>query len=327
MRGVVADHNGVSGMTGSRIRGLLIEDSEASYNNWRGASGWDVDNHKLAIDANFIDFATGQKFFSLRDATFDDYRAIGNLTGGLWLDYDNANVTLRGMTLQDNLTHGLMLEASQGPISITYSTICGNETGIISNNASAVRVESNLISGNLLGQVFLAGGDGERPVTEFDTGTQIGVASENWVFQRNRFGAGAGSVAFGTYLNEGWTAYMESMRSDHNDYTNPSSDDIFGVRGGDTIALDQWQVMTGQDTGSTFSLAQPECAASAPQGGGSPSSQGSSSPTATSAEATATSASLSLVDGCLSRVWSWVRLDCLVGDPAESTAWLVGMWR
>ena len=314
IKGVVASHNGVSGMTGSRIRGLLVEDSEASYNNWRGASGWNVDDHKLAIDANFIDFATGQKFFNLRDATFDNYRAIGNLTGGLWLDYDNADVTLRGITLRDNLTHGLMLEASQGPISITDSTICGNETGIISNNASAVRVESNLISGNLLGQVFLAGGDGERPVTEFDTGTQIGVASENWVFHRNRFGTGAGSLAFGTYLNEGWSAYVESMQSDHNEYTNPSSDEIFGVRGGQTVALAQWQAMTGQDTGSTFSLTQPECTASAPQGAGSPSSQGSSSPTGASAQAT-TSATSSLL--------AWLLAAGLIGGLVWMAVWVI----
>ncbi len=61
-------HNGISGFTGYRIHNLRVVNSEASYNGWRGARGWDRYNHTSAVDANFIDFATGQKFFGLRNA-------------------------------------------------------------------------------------------------------------------------------------------------------------------------------------------------------------------------------------------------------------------
>ena len=145
IRDVTANNNGVSGITGTKDSRLLIADSQTSYNNWRGSRGWDVGDHGSAIDPNFIDFATGQKFFSLRHATFENHRAIGNLSGGIWLDYDNEDVTFDHVVLSGNLTHGLMIEASQGPVSVVDSEICGNETGILSNNAADVRVVGNVL--------------------------------------------------------------------------------------------------------------------------------------------------------------------------------------
>src|SRR5205807_95924 len=106
-----ASHDGVNGLTGFRLTDLVVEKSQASYNGWRSARGWNLDDHASAIDANFIDFASGQKFFELRNATFRDFRAVGNLTSGLWFDSDNAGVTLQHVELVGNLTQGVMVEA------------------------------------------------------------------------------------------------------------------------------------------------------------------------------------------------------------------------
>jgi hypothetical protein len=207
IRHVRANHNGAGGITGSRTRGLLIVDSQTSYNNWRGSRGWNVSDHSSAIDPNFIDFATGQKFFRLRDSTFRDLRSTDNLSGGIWLDYDNAGVTFDHVVLSGNLTHGLMVEASQGPISVVDSEICGNETGILSNNASNVRVTGSVLAGNLLAQLFIAGANGPRPVVEYDTGRHIEVKTEDWVVQGNEVAVDDGRLATGTYLNgDLWSA-------------------------------------------------------------------------------------------------------------------------
>jgi hypothetical protein len=259
LRDVGADHNGVGGVTGSRIVDLQVKDSETSYNGWRGSRGWDPSDHSLAIDGNFIDFATGQKFFSLRGATFTDFQAIGNLTGGIWLDYDNADVTFDRVVLRQNLTHGLMIEASQGPISVTESEICGNETGILVNNASNVTVTGSVLAGNLIGQLFLAGANGPRPVVEFDTKSEIAVKAENWVVRGNEVGVEAGSTAIGTYLaTDLWSSFVGTLESDQNHYSSPSSDDIFGMPEGITD-LAHWRDATGDDEASTFTTAPGDC--------------------------------------------------------------------
>jgi hypothetical protein len=259
IRGVRANHNGAGGITGSRTRGLLIVGSQTSYNDWRGARGWNAGDHSLAIDPNFIDFATGQKFSRLRDSTFRDLRSNDNLSGGIWLDHDNANVMFDHVVLSGNLTHGLMVEASQGPISVVDSEICGNETGILSNNASNVRVTGNVLAGNLLAQLFIAGANGPRPVVEFDTGRHIEVKTEDWVVQGNDVAVDDGQLVTSTYLSgDLWSAYVDTLRSDHNRYSVPASTDVFGVPG-NTVDLNEWRADTGSDTSSTVSLGTSDC--------------------------------------------------------------------
>jgi hypothetical protein len=280
IRDVRADHDGVSGITGSQIRALLIADSQISHNNWRGSRGWNIDDHSSAIDPNFIDFATGQKFFRLRDTTFRDLRSTDNLSGGIWLDSDNVGVTFDHVVLSGNLTHGLMVEASQGPISVVNSEICGNETGILSNNASNVRVTGNVLAGNILGQLFIAGANGPRPVVEFDTGQHIEVKTEDWVVQGNDMAVDDGQLASGTYLNgDLWSAYVDTLQSDHNHYSAPGSTDVFGIPG-NTVDLRQWRSDTGNDAASTFSLGTSDCRVpnTQPRGTESPQLSGTAQP-------------------------------------------------
>lgn len=260
IRGSAANSNGVSGLTGFRISDLRVLDTEASYNGWRAARGWDTDNHESAVDLNLIDFAAGQKFFGLRRATFRNYRAVENLTGGLWLDYDNSDVTLEHLTLRGNLTHGLFLEASQGPISVQSSQICGNETGILVGNASDVHVTGNVLAGNKLGQLFLVGANGPRSVVAHDTGEQLSIQTEDWVVQRNEIAVDDGDLALGTILDgDLWFAFVQSLTSEDNRYSSPRSRDVFQFPGGRNVSLGQWKAETGKDAGSTFTLGRSDC--------------------------------------------------------------------
>ena len=107
LRGVRADHNGVAGMTGSKTDDLLVVDSQTSYNNWRGIRGAeDVEQGRSSVDRTFVDYAAGQKFLYLRRATFRRFSAVGNLSAGLWFDYDNRDIRIQDSVLSDNLTWG-----------------------------------------------------------------------------------------------------------------------------------------------------------------------------------------------------------------------------
>jgi len=254
-------HNGIGGFTGYRVHDLRVVDSEASYNGWRGARGWDWENHASAVDANFIDFATGQKFFGLRNASFHSYRAIGNLTGGLWLDFDNSGVVLDGLALGGNMTHGLFLEASQGPISVVRSQICHNETGVLIGNASNVRLADNVLAGNELGQVYLVGAKGPRFVLDHETGNQLSVRAEDWDIERNTIAVDDGNLALGTVL-EGdlWYAFVQSLTAEDNRYSSPQQQDVFQLSGARNVSFAQWRAETGEDAGSTFNSRHVGCA-------------------------------------------------------------------
>lgn len=259
VREIEANHNGVGGFTGFGIRKLRVYDSEASFNGWRAASGWDANDHSSVLDMNFIDFGAGQKFFRLRDASFNDFRAVNNLTGGLWLDYDNADVSLEGLTLNGNLTHGLFLEASQGPISLAASQICHNETGILVGNASDVDVAQNVIAMNALAQIFFAG-EGERLVDVHDTGQSISLRTKDWEIHGNRIGVVDGSVAVGTHLDLGaWISFIQSLTSEENRYMSLATDEIFQLPGERTLTLSEWRAETGQDLESSFVASDTAC--------------------------------------------------------------------
>ena len=253
-----ANSNGISGFTGYRVGDLNVLDSEASFNGWRGSRGWDIDNHDAVLDPNFIDFATGQKFFGLRTASFKNFRAVDNLSGGLWLDFDNSDVTIEDAVLTGNLTHGLMVEASQGLVSVEESEICGNETGILVSSSSDVHLVDNVLSSNTLGQLVVMGEP--RDVYKHDAGTWISVQTKNIIVRNNLLAAGAGQLALQTDLDgEFWSAYVETLDSSDNRYSSPSAREIFQLPGGRTVALAQWKATTGTDIGSTFAVRQPDC--------------------------------------------------------------------
>jgi hypothetical protein len=258
LRGVRANNNGISGFTAVGIHGFQVIDSEASYNNWRGSRGWERGSHSRAVDPFFIDWATGQKLFDLSDATFRGYRAIRNLTGGLWFDTKSRDVTIEDAVLKGNLTHGVFVEANPGPFSIKDSKICGNETGVLGSNSADVRVTKSVLADNLLGQIFLAGAGGPRAI--YEGGKRSFVQSENWVVRGNRIAVDDGQLALGTYLSgDLWSAYIETLDSGDNSYSSPTVREVFELPGQGNVTLEKWKEETGTDAGSTFSLTRLGC--------------------------------------------------------------------
>jgi hypothetical protein len=254
------NRNGVAGVTANFLSGSLFLNVDSSYNNWRGAIGHESMPTRAAIDMNFIDYATGHKFFHTRDTTFRNYRSVENLTGGLWFDYDNSGVVLDRVSLRRNLTHGLMVEASQGPFRVSESLICGNETGVLVNNSRGVTLDNSVLVGNDLAQIFVAGSNGPRPVTDYETGASLQLNAGDWSLFDNALGATGQEKAFRTYLSsESWQQFATSLSSDGNNFTNPDQSDVFQVANGELLNLTGWRDETGEDRDSSFGQRRTRC--------------------------------------------------------------------
>jgi hypothetical protein len=166
-RRLVTSYNGAGGINAWRATNLRVEDCQASHNNWRGAWG------------DFLGWAQGQKFLSLRRAHFLNYEAIGNQAVGLWFDWDNEDVLVEGANLSENATRGLFLEATQGPLVLRNSRINRNgQDGVFITNAARVTFENNQIIDNARHQIhipWLASEHIERRVTNYQSGETMGI--------------------------------------------------------------------------------------------------------------------------------------------------------
>ncbi len=244
VRRTVANHNGIGGFEAYRVRNLLLEDNVTSFNNWRGYAG------------DFVDWASGQKLSGLRGATILGHRAIGNLTHGFWLDYDNADVLIKDMVARHNLLDGLVLEASQGPTMVEDSRFCGNRRGIMGQHAEGVDLRWNTIYGNREWGILITGNsDGPRLVTDWQTGQAMNLIARDWSLRSNVVtGTSATELLIGTSLSPAgsWASFVDSLDSQSNTWRNPETNDAFGVAGWVRVDFEGWEEQTGQDSSSQF---------------------------------------------------------------------------
>ncbi|MCH9056546.1 right-handed parallel beta-helix repeat-containing protein [Synechococcus sp. PCC 6716] len=177
--------NGWRGMAAGGIRDLAVHDVLVSGNNWRG--GW----------AGFYDWDAGEKYFHLRRATFDRYRAIANQAAGLWLDTDNQAVAIRRSQLIGNAVVGLFIEAGTGPVTVENSVIAYNYAvapnylqtpGVFGWAAQAVTLRNNWIIENEGAQIGVRD-PYPRRITLPDTGESVTITSKDWRLENNYIGA------------------------------------------------------------------------------------------------------------------------------------------
>jgi hypothetical protein len=244
VRRSVANYNGIGGLEAYRVTNLLLEDNVTSFNNWRGYA------------SDFVDWASGQKLSGVRGARILGHRAIGNLTHGFWLDYDNADVLIRGMVARRNLLDGLVLEASQGPTMVEDSRFCGNRRGIMGQHAERVELRWNTLSSNHEWGILITGNsDGPRAVTDWVTGQVIDLISRDWSLNSNVVaGSNGRQLLIGTSLAPAgsWGTFVDTLDSQSNTWRNPETDDAFGVAGWTRVDFQGWKEHTGQDSSSTF---------------------------------------------------------------------------
>ena len=242
IRDVHANNNGGSGMGGYQILRLLVDSSETSSNNWRGAmggfTGWDV---------------AGSKFELVHHGLFRSYSSLNNQARGLWLDTDDVNVAIESSRFENNLRDGIFLEANQGPLLVTRSRTCGSSSGAgVAGSVSAnVLLTRNVICGNSQGQLLITG-DTDRNVTNWETGEVIDVRTENWTVCGNGMQAANSNQA--SLNTPDWSWFLDSLASDWNMWAMPKGERGFVV-GSQNLSFSGWRNNTGEDRHSISTLA------------------------------------------------------------------------
>jgi hypothetical protein len=253
VRASVARHNGQIGLGGSFIKNGLWESDEGSYNNWRGAQG-----------AYYGWRTAGGKFLEIHNTTFHNFEAFYNEATGLWLDTDNANVTVDSLVSSENLGTGFVLEASEGPTTLSNSLLCNSGSlphpyfgtaGVVLHNSSSVTLNGNTVLNNGHHEIQVLGMADGRAVTNWETGQQYVLFTENVTLLQNTIGATGAEQVFRNPMGDvDWTHFQSTLTSDHNVWWNPDASVAFSVPARQPLAMDfrGWQSLTGQDAHSTF---------------------------------------------------------------------------
>jgi len=175
---------------------------------------------------------------------------VSNRARGVWLDYDNTNVTVDHATLVSNFNDGIFIEASAGPTLIQNSNIAGNQNaaGVAGANASDLTLLSNTLSGNTLEQILITG-DYDRTVTNWETGVQQDVQAVRWTIRSNTVvSQNNGQAVLQTPL---WQPFLTSLLAGSNTWSKPGDPRAFHI---DTnwLTFQQWQSLVHTDSTSVF---------------------------------------------------------------------------
>ncbi len=260
IRGIQASHNGGAGLSGYQIKDMNLEDSEASYNNWRGDWG------------GFYFFSqAGAKFLRVHDSQFQNFRATYNQTSGLWFDTDNANVQIQNASLSFNRANGLFLEANQGPITLRNSRVCQNQAeGVFVLDTDGVTIQSSLLYANKGAQILADGRQKSRSEHDWETHANFTARAKNLTLQGNTIaGIVPDQLLFKTYQvdADSAAALFSSISSSSNNWYNSATPRAFqydpelsGGRKVHNMDFQGWQSLTGVDKNSKFAPLQQDSA-------------------------------------------------------------------
>ncbi|XFA72944.1 right-handed parallel beta-helix repeat-containing protein [Thermosynechococcaceae cyanobacterium Okahandja] len=236
--------NGWRGIAAVNLRDLVVEDVLVQGNNWRGA--W----------VGFYDWDAGEKYFHLRQATFERYRAIANQAAGLWLDTDNQGVHIRHAQLIGNAVVGLFIEAGTGPVTVENSVIAYNYTvapnylqtpGVFGWAAANVTLRHNWILENAGPQIGVRDPQ-PRTITPPDTGRTLTVISKDWRLEHNYIGA-HDQLLLTTLQGQ---PFLESLMLGHNQWWSDRPQPF--LLDGTSLSWQAWQEHYGHPSDRLRSL-------------------------------------------------------------------------
>jgi hypothetical protein len=243
----VFSHNAGQGFNGVRIINLLFLNDETDQNGWRSAQ------------AGFYDFAMGgAKFFNERATQVTGLRSFHNYAQGLWFDTDNRDIVIDGAQLIGNFNPNLQIELNAGPITLTNSLLCHGGVGLNLINAANLTVSNSAFISNggtarHQANIYMAGKQGGRHFTDWQTGEYHNIISTNLTFEGNTVLDSAPSQAtFSTYLTgSDWREFQSTLTSDHNNWFDVAKANPF-IQSGKTHTMASWQQLTGQDLRSSW---------------------------------------------------------------------------
>jgi hypothetical protein len=245
-----ANHNGAMGFHAFRMKNVLWQNLNASYNNWRGAQG-----------AYYDWGSAGLHVFSGHDMTISGLTAIYNQTYGMHWDTDVANVTAANVLASKNLL-GFLHEKSEGPTSVAGSTFCDGQLSFPGNDGFTLTdVENVAVSGSTFyngsnAQVYPGGLAGGFSITNWETGQKYDLTMKGLTFTSNTIVSTEGQWLFkSTLTGHEWTTFLSTLNSDLNDWWTPSTSNEFVIsvpKAGTPLTFNQWQDTSSQDLHSTF---------------------------------------------------------------------------
>jgi hypothetical protein len=231
--------NGATGFDGYNLKNVVLDSNETSFNNWRGASG------------NFYGWSVaGAKLGGVHTGSIVHHRSVGNRARGLWLDYDNSNVTVDDATLLWNFNDGIFIEASAGPILVQNSTVTGNQNaaGIAGANSADVTLLGNTVMGNTAEQILITG-DYDRTITDWETGVQQNVQAARWSIRSNTIVSQSGEQA--VLRTPLWQPFLTSLLAGYNTWSKPGDPRAFRIDS-TLFTFQQWQSLVHTDGTSQF---------------------------------------------------------------------------
>lgn len=249
-----AVHNGQTGMMSVQTKYGAWKSITTSFNNWRGAQG-----------SYYYWASAGIHFYQDHDHTVNGLVTAYNQTHGVHWDTDNANITVTKMLAAENVGDGTLVEKDEGPINISGSTYCGNNVGVKLNyqyqgglslrNSELVTLTDTSFYGNNTAQIVVIGQKGGIPVTNWETGAQYNLRSQNFTETGNTVEAvGSSQLVFAdSYLNDSdWTDFQGTLTSNKNTWWNGSNSTAFDIPTNAMHNLTGWQSATGQDALSAW---------------------------------------------------------------------------
>ncbi|HEY7909444.1 MAG TPA: right-handed parallel beta-helix repeat-containing protein [Thermomicrobiales bacterium] len=234
----IANNNGGIGLAASRVKDVLYEDNNTSYNNWRGAQG----DFRLWSNA-------GMKHLFIHGGVYRRHRAVGNQAPGCWFDTDCADIQIEQAFVCQNDGPGVFIEASQGPTSVTDSTICENqkEAGVYSQGGTNVTLEGNILYGNADAQIQAV--QGVRPIKNWETNAASSLIAEKWTLRQNTIVGTDAAPSLADIANS--AGFFKTFVAGGNVWFSPKKSGTFIVDGKGTD-LKGWQSASHQDADAQF---------------------------------------------------------------------------
>lgn len=248
----VANHNGQKGFGTHEVKYGSWQSDTANYNNWRGAQG-----------ALYVYDSGAVRLFLDHNSTFNNIVTLFNQTQGVHFDTDNENATITSQVSAYNL-YGLLLEKSQGPVTVSNSYFCGNNLlsqgdagGFDIRNSEKATLTSNVFYGNYTNQISQNGIAGGQEVSNWETGQTYNLINENITLSKNTFATNSNTahVFFDNMGNNAWTDFVNTLSSDHNTWSAGTNTTAFLLPTptvGTKTSFSGWQELTRQDMQSTW---------------------------------------------------------------------------
>ena len=235
LRRVSSIHNGASGLEILRLKNVLAEDCETSFNNFRNVWAGIIEPQGQA----------GLRASAVHGSTWRRQRAVGNAAWGLCWRTDCTDLLVEDTIVQENLFSGVLIENCPGPSVVRGCLVADNKTppgakpevaqpaAVSIDSSPDVTLENNVVAGNAMPQFAVRDTAERTDGVNFESGAKITLRAERHAYHHNVFwGSGAEQVLCDLPATDrsgkgDFGFYYGTLDSDENCFWNPASEAVF----------------------------------------------------------------------------------------------------